>query len=141
MLKEPKLAVDRLLIGAFRMMTILACVALPLHSAVAQDATQAPAADQGFTTTVEPAIAPAKPKKKPAAKPAAAKPADGAAASDGKSAKAAAGGSDTAIVVVVNDEPISNYKVDQRMALNGLGGGEGATEKLKAKLKSPGIQD
>lgn len=49
---------------------------------------------------------------------------------------------ESTIYVLVNDQPISAYKVSQRAALIRMtSGGGDVTEKLKAKLKSPGIQD
>ena len=44
------------------------------------------------------------------------------------------------IVVLVNDEPITGYEIEQRMKLSFLGADE-LQQRLKAKLKSPKIND
>ncbi len=90
----------------------------------------------GIVTAVEPEPQPVKKAKKPIK--AAVKPVDKAAATTPKST---ANGGDTAIIVVINDEPISNYKVDQRVSLLRMMGGDNLGQKLKARLQAPGIQD
>jgi len=44
------------------------------------------------------------------------------------------------IVVLVNDEPITGYEIDERVNLSMLGSPE-LQQKMQAKLKSPGIND
>jgi peptidyl-prolyl cis-trans isomerase SurA len=130
---------------------------------------QPAAASEGIVVSVppeEPAAPPAAaPVKKKKPKPAVAAAKEGwAAETDGAKAPAAkkpvadakakmavavqgkaAGGpklGDTAIIVVVNDEPISNFKVDQRLSLMRMMGGDSdAGARLKARLTSPGIND
>jgi peptidyl-prolyl cis-trans isomerase SurA len=112
---------------------------------------------QGVTVTTPPGTAPLpevvvpneappsaeKPKPKPAAKPAG----DGAAGTtrpggDSKSGKAAGGGQ--SIAVLVNDEPITGYEIQQRQRLMGMGNaniGERAQANFKAIIKSKSTND
>jgi peptidyl-prolyl cis-trans isomerase SurA len=64
------------------------------------------------------------------------------AATSDKAADKAAGGSSTtqSIVVLVNDEPITGYEVEERAKLSFLGSND-LQERLKKKLKAPGIDD
>ncbi len=119
--------------AALALVTGLSAIVVQAHSAFAQSEPAAPAR----------ANAQAKTKTSGNAKTAAAKPAEGSGAAPSAAEKKALSASGQSIAVLVNDEPITGYEIQQRQRMMGLSANiqSQATENFKRMLQNPATSE